>query len=178
MKKAIEYHPDLIISDVAMPVKNGYEMIAELRQSAIPEVSSIPVVVSSASVFESDRHESFQAGANEFLPKPIQTNHLLAALKQLMDIEWHYAVAEAIPATPSPEKTEFSESTSMIPPQEILKEIYELARRGLINDFISAAEQMQTKDSQYASFSQHLITMAKAFRLKAIREFLEKYVEA
>ncbi|MBE9060602.1 hybrid sensor histidine kinase/response regulator [cf. Phormidesmis sp. LEGE 11477] len=176
LDKAIAHHPDLIIADVAMPVKDGYEMMRELRQQGA-SLDSIPVIISSASVFDSDRHESFVAGANEFLPKPIQTESLLEALSKLLNLEWHY---DGVSVASSPQKPAEILSTTdfVIPPLSDLDPLYEFARRGLINDLIKALEQLQAKEANYSAFSQHLLSLARGFRTKAIRDFLEKYMDA
>ncbi|MGB3294682.1 MAG: ATP-binding protein [Phormidesmis sp.] len=176
--QVIAHNPDLIISDIAMPVKDGYEMISELRQIEDSNLNSIPVIVSSASVFDSDRHESFEAGASEFLPKPIQTDVLLEALSKLLNLEWCYEAAPVASPNQKPAAETVSPTNLVIPPLSDLEPLYELARRGLINDLIEALEQLQAKEEQYFAFSQQLLMMAKGFQTKAIRKFLERHMEA
>jgi hypothetical protein len=55
--------------------------------------------------------------------------------------------------------------------------LYDLVRRGLVNDLIETAEKLQVENSQHTAFFQHLLAMAKSYRLKAMREFLEKYID-
>jgi signal transduction histidine kinase/DNA-binding response OmpR family regulator len=174
-EKTLEYRPDLIITDVAMPVKDGYVMIAELRQLADKSISSIPIVVSSASVFASDQYESFEAGANEFLPKPIQTENLLAALKKLLNLEWRYAVAAPLPLDLKVAK---SDAEMIVPSLAQLERFNSLARKGLLNDLTHAAEALLLEDAQYEAFVQQLVGLARGFKLKAIREFLEQSINA
>lgn len=71
LQQAQKHHPDLIICDLKMPIMNGWEMVKQLRQ--LKEFKHTIIIVSSASVFECDRHLSSQVGSNDFLPKPIQT---------------------------------------------------------------------------------------------------------
>jgi signal transduction histidine kinase/DNA-binding NarL/FixJ family response regulator len=175
LEKAIEYCPDLIISDIAMPVKDGYEMIAELRQLTDSAISSVPIMVSSASVFASDQYESFEAGANEFLPKPIQSESLLAALKKLLDLEWRYDAPTPLPLE---QKVAESNAEMVVPSIEQLEQLNALARKGLMNDLIKAAEQLLSEDAQYANFVQQMVTLARGFKLKDIRECLEKHISA
>ena len=177
LDKAITHHPDLIITDITMPVKDGYEMMKELRQMEKSGLDSIPVIVSSASVFDSDRYESFEAGASEFLPKPIQTESLLEALGMLLDLKWYYD-AMPIPSSVQQPAAEVLSTTSLIvPPLIDLESLYELTRRGLVNDLIKALEQLQVREDRYSAFSQHLLTLARGFKTKAIRNFLEKCMD-
>lgn len=80
--------PDLIITDLAMPIMDGLEMVKIIRNS--PQLQDIVIIVSSASVFASDRNKSMAAGANAFLPKPIQMEELLNLLQNYLELEWIY----------------------------------------------------------------------------------------
>ncbi|MEO1402504.1 MAG: ATP-binding protein [Cyanobacteria bacterium J06635_1] len=176
LAKAIEHCPDLIISDVAMPIQDGYEMIADLRQLSDSDLQNTPVIVSSASVFESDRHESFEAGANEFLPKPIQAESLLNALKTLLNLEWRYEAVAAAASNPL-EANAAVETVLVLPPKAVLEHLHNLTIRGLVNDLVKEAERIQTEDSQYTAFIQPLLTLARRFKLKQMREFLEQHLK-
>ncbi len=177
LEKAVKHRPDLIISDIAMPIKDGYEMISDIRNLEDNAVNSIPIVVSSASVFASDQHESFEAGANEFLPKPIQSRSLLAALKQLLNLEWRYEVPEQVQPieTTAPDK---SADTCAIPSIDTLESLYDFARRGLVNDLTQALEKLALEENQYAEFVHQLLEMAKKFRLREMRELLEQHIKS
>ena len=68
LNKAAQVKPDLIVIDLLMPVMDGYEFIKQLRRS--PEFKDAIVIVSSASVFETDQHLSLRAGAMIFCQNP------------------------------------------------------------------------------------------------------------
>jgi signal transduction histidine kinase len=70
--------PDLILSDVMMPVMNGYEMCRRLR--ANPVTRNIPVVLISARHGTEAAVEALEAGANDFIVKPFSAHELLARL--------------------------------------------------------------------------------------------------
>jgi CheY-like chemotaxis protein/anti-sigma regulatory factor (Ser/Thr protein kinase) len=80
--------PDLIISDIAMPEIDGFKLLEKLKANT--RYSSIPVVISSASVFDKDRLNSLQAGAVAFIPKPINYDDLLSCVRDLLSVEWNY----------------------------------------------------------------------------------------
>jgi CheY-like chemotaxis protein len=71
-----------------MPILDGFEMVAQLRQQK--ELSRIPIVALSASVLESDRQKIFQAGCDDFLDKPLQLRSLLAKLEHHLQLQWIY----------------------------------------------------------------------------------------
>jgi signal transduction histidine kinase/ActR/RegA family two-component response regulator len=88
LEKATEFNPDLIITDLVMPVMDGFEMIRKIRKS--PHLHNVAIITSSASVFETDQYKSIDAGANEFLPKPVEAEALLEMLRIHLDLEWIY----------------------------------------------------------------------------------------
>ncbi|MFC2104267.1 two-component regulator propeller domain-containing protein [Bacteroidota bacterium] len=64
---------DLILMDIKMPEMDGLEAIREIRK----ESTNIPIIVQSAYSMPEDRNLSFEAGANDFISKPIGTEKLL-----------------------------------------------------------------------------------------------------
>ncbi|MCL1465628.1 ATP-binding protein [Argonema galeatum] len=88
LAKAIELNPNLIITDILMPVMNGYELLQQLRQRET--LKATRVVVSSASVSQIDRQKSLTAGADDFLPKPVQADELFRLLEKHLAIAWQY----------------------------------------------------------------------------------------
>jgi len=75
--------PDVIVSDVMMPVLDGFGLIARLR--ADPELAETPVVLVSARAGEEARIEGMEAGADDYLVKPFAARELLTRIdSQLM----------------------------------------------------------------------------------------------
>jgi signal transduction histidine kinase/DNA-binding NarL/FixJ family response regulator len=172
LTRTITDKPDLIITDIAMPVLGGYEMMQALREQEDSDLSQIPVIVSSASAFESDKDKSFESGANAFLPKPIQAESLITSLQSLLNLEWIYEAEQGV----SNASGQASDAADLVPPpQEDLEVLYSLSRRGLMNDLVKQAEQMQSQHPASTAFLQHLAQMAKGFKLKQIRGFLEQH---
>lgn len=74
--------PDLIICDTKINEENGVDFIRQLKNS-MTKISTIPVIVSSASAFESDKIDILQAGASIFIPKPFKPVNLIKTIRQL-----------------------------------------------------------------------------------------------
>jgi len=68
--------PDLIVSDVMMPLLDGFQLLAELR--ADPELQSIPFILLSARAGEEARVEGLEAGADDYLTKPFTQAEFIA----------------------------------------------------------------------------------------------------
>lgn len=69
-------HPDLVLTDLAMPVMDGFALITELRKS-----STTPIVVLSVRGGESDRVRALDLGADDFVAKPFSTAELMARIR-------------------------------------------------------------------------------------------------
>ncbi len=79
-------HPDAIICDLVMPGINGFELVRQVRQH--PTLAEVPIVISSASVFEFERAADLQDLCQGFLPKPVRAEIVLKVLEQVLDLQW------------------------------------------------------------------------------------------
>ena len=82
LKQAREQKPDLILMDIQMPRLNGLETIKGLR--AHPELASIPIIALTALAMPGDRERCLEAGANEYMTKPVGLKNLLEMLERLI----------------------------------------------------------------------------------------------
>src|ERR1700747_2634376 len=82
----IEAHqPDLVLLDVVMPEMSGYEVCREIRGN--PATAMLPVVMVTALDPNEERVKGIEAGADDFLTKPINQPELLARVKSLLRIK-------------------------------------------------------------------------------------------
>ena len=81
--KANELVPDLIITDIMMPEKDGYELCEEIRRSDL--LNHIPIIIISARTTEEERIKGIKAGANAYLYKPFNADELKTLAVQLME---------------------------------------------------------------------------------------------
>lgn len=80
--KAEENHPDLIISDVLMPVLDGFEM--KKRLSADPALASIPMIYLTARTAVEDRVAGIRGGADDYVTKPFDVEELAARVEAVL----------------------------------------------------------------------------------------------
>lgn len=82
LSKADEAKPDLVILDVMMPDVTGLEVCQRLR--AQPALARLPIIMLSAKDQLEDKVNGFQAGADDYVAKPVEPQELLARAKALL----------------------------------------------------------------------------------------------
>lgn len=80
-----EHRPDLVLSDIMMPKLSGYELCQRLR--ADPATALLPVVLVTSLDPHEERVKGIEAGADDFLGKPINQAELLARVRSLLRIK-------------------------------------------------------------------------------------------
>ncbi|OUL21013.1 histidine kinase [Nostoc sp. RF31YmG] len=168
IERAVATLPDLIITDLLMPVMDGFALIQQVKQST--QLKDVAIIASSASVFESDQNQSLEAGANAFLPKPIAAETLLELLKVHLNLEWVYTAKSQIDAN-SPETNDI-----YLPPINVLNCLYEFAKQGDVDGVVNEVNNLKASDPVYFSFAQQVIQLAENFQLKKLRELLNQWM--
>ena len=85
ISQAKQHKPDLILLDVMMPGMDGFETCRKMKED--PDISHIPVVMVTALSDIADRVRGLEAGADDFLTKPINDIALFARVKSLVRIK-------------------------------------------------------------------------------------------
>ncbi len=166
------FQPDLVITDLVMPVMDGFEMLKKVRQS--PSLQHHKIIVSSASVTQMDRQMAVDAGGNDFLPKPVDAEELFKLLANHLYLEWDY---EASPMEPgrSSEPT-YDSNTLAIPSTDILQSLLKLTQQGKLRKLREQVENLTKDDVSYTGFSTSIITLAKQYKADEIETFLNQYL--
>jgi class 3 adenylate cyclase len=87
-----EQLPDLILLDVQMPGMNGYEVCRRIRSD--PEIQFLPVIMVTSSEGE-DRVAAIDAGADDFIEKPLNRQELLARVRSLIRVKRYHDTVSA-----------------------------------------------------------------------------------
>ncbi len=160
LEKIRENLPDLIITDLAMPVMDGFDFIKQLRNDE--NFKHLKVVVSSASVAKVDQQMSFDAGADGFLAKPVNAQYLFNLLAKYLQITWNYEEIEVV-----------NQPEVIFPPVVELEQIYQASRIGDMDLVINEAYRLEQLNSEYKSFATRLINFVDNFDDAGILKFLE-----
>jgi len=76
--------PDLVITDITMPVMDGIEMSRTLKTDI--ETCHIPIIMLTAKSSEEQRIEGLETGADSYIPKPFNPKHLLVRIEKLLEL--------------------------------------------------------------------------------------------
>jgi PAS domain S-box-containing protein len=80
MKALTESRPDLLVSDIGLPAKDGYSLIQQIRESERAEIASLPAIALTAFVRTEDRNRAYRAGFQAHLAKPLDPAELIATV--------------------------------------------------------------------------------------------------
>jgi DNA-binding NarL/FixJ family response regulator len=78
-----QYHPHLLISDIKMPEKDGYELLKNIRQ--LPQYRLLPVILLTECKDTNERIRGYQVGCDVYLPKPFEMEELGAVIRNLLE---------------------------------------------------------------------------------------------
>ncbi|MGB7893157.1 MAG: response regulator, partial [Microcoleus sp.] len=168
---------DLIITDLVMPVLDGFEMMRRIRN--LSHYKDVAIIASSASVFATDQHKSLEGGANDFLGKPVQAEELFEMLQKYLKLEWIYdeQKSEIISTIPfSSDAKLLSESKFVVaPPPGEIELLLELAMRGNVKGIVKRSEHIEKLDQKFVSFAVELRQLAQGYQVKKIKEFITSH---
>jgi DNA-binding response OmpR family regulator len=80
--KLVAERPDVLLLDIVMPRRNGYDILRSVKRDA--RLKATPVVVVSSKNQASDRTWGLRQGADEYLAKPFTPSELLAAVERFV----------------------------------------------------------------------------------------------
>ena len=82
LQKALQEHPDLIVLDIILPKKNGFQVCRQLKTS--PDTQDIKIVLLSSKSQDSDRFWGLKHGADDYMTKPFDDDELLETISRYM----------------------------------------------------------------------------------------------
>lgn len=80
--KYLSLKPDLVITDIVMPLMNGLELVGKIRETE--EGKRVPIIILSAKATPEDKEIGFKAGASLYLKKPCSSKLLLDSIGDLL----------------------------------------------------------------------------------------------
>ncbi len=82
LEKASQEHPNLMLLDIILPKKNGFQVCRQLKTT--PETQDIKIIMISSKSQDSDRFWGLKQGADDYMTKPFEDDELLANIDKLL----------------------------------------------------------------------------------------------
>ncbi|HEV3037027.1 MAG TPA: response regulator [Candidatus Angelobacter sp.] len=84
IQKAQELPPDLILLDLHLPLRDGFQVLTDIRRDH--RLTTIPVLAVTASAMQGDREKTLAAGFNGYLAKPVSLVNLREEITRLLQV--------------------------------------------------------------------------------------------
>ncbi|MEB3884631.1 ATP-binding protein [Lyngbya sp. CCY1209] len=176
LKRAVETPPDLIITDLVMPVMDGFEMARRLRR--LPEFGRVPIFASSASVFNMNRQKSEESGCDAFIPKPVHAEELFEKIGDCLSLEWIYEErSESADLEPPATESVVDDWTRVPLPAEELATLQDAAAIGDVENIERSATRLKQLSPELAALGDRLLQLAQEFDMEEIQILVNQYSE-
>jgi CheY-like chemotaxis protein len=169
IEKAQSLRPDLILMDSVMPETDGLETTRRLRK--LPGLDEVAIIAISANASGGNEATALAAGADAFLPKPIDLSALLAQIGDLLKLQWTRELQESSPAA-----QDDASGPVLAPPAHELAVLHHLALLGNMRDIAQEAAHLSELDGRYGAFAAELKLLAKGYQSKAIVRLVERHM--
>jgi YesN/AraC family two-component response regulator len=174
LEKALEAMPDIILSDVMMPVMDGIELLIKVKNDI--RTSHIPVVMLTAKADIDSRLEGLERGADAYLAKPFDEKELRIQLRNLVEIrkKLHARYASFDKLTASPDASLKMEDAFMIKVKQVLEANLEDDEFGidqLCNELAVSHAQLYRKFKSLSNIT--IADFFKSLRLRRAKELLQ-----
>jgi len=183
LDKLFEHQPDILITDICMPVMGGISLLKKIRTS--PTVSTQKVIVSSASASPQDKAAAFAAGGNVCVPKPIDFDVLLEVLAKELNLTWLYEEEEEnglsdaengfTSASFSGEGADSREI--LVPHKDTLVALLRLVERGRLIELKKQLEDLNSQNLRYQEFTKPLLILEQQFQINSIEDSIKGFLE-
>ncbi len=172
LEEAVQTQPELILTDLVMPVMDGFELVRRLRSQ--PAFKETPIIAFSASVFEHHQAQSYAMGCNAFIPKPFRIDMLFEQLQKSLQLTWIYESAPATqtnlePSLPIGEEGELNLKQA--------KMLYELVSLGDIMGIKDYATELAKNDPSLRGLTTKIIQLADEFNDIEIENLIKPFMK-
>jgi len=166
IEQALAWKPDLILMDSRMPVVDGLEACRRIRTTE--EIKKIRIIAISANVYEHHRQLCLEAGADDFLSKPLQLQQLLEMIARHTNLEPIYEISnpETLP------KINGIDKDYSYPPNIYLERLLVSAEQGDIQEIRKQLDELKQLDSNHLVFIEQLKSLANDFQINKICQLL------
>jgi PAS domain S-box-containing protein len=168
------YIPQIVFMDLRMPKMGGVEAIRKIREKFNSQ--QIKIIVVTASVFEHQAQEAFDAGGDGFISKPFQITQIYDALSEFLQLEFVYSQD-----TKEPHKERGLEGLDLSAIKlefELLSRLKKASDLYSVTDLAQALDELETQGEDEKQLAQYLRNLGKSFNMLGISKTLDKITSA
>jgi CheY-like chemotaxis protein len=176
LEKVCNCRPDLLLTDLVMPVMDGFELMREIRK--IPEFQNLPILAESASLVEYSQFSEGIPYCNAFLLKPFNRQTLLKLLEEHLQLTWLYRQANHATEeeSVSHKSVEDSKATFKGLSSTQAKQLLEFTSIGDFLGVLDWIELMEQKDAELGPVVAKIRSFARQFDEVSIEELVQPYL--
>ncbi len=163
---ALEIKPDIIVSDIMMPIMDGIDMCKKIKSNS--DLKQIPVILLTAKSLDVQKVEGIESGANMYITKPFDVNYLNACIRNLLERDQQLYDFIKKQLLIKPQETDNTEANQ--------DEIFIKKVMDIISDNISNSElSVDMISSKLGMSSTHLYRKIKAITNQSTKDILKNY---
>lgn len=187
LEKAVQQIPDVIISDVTMPIMDGLDMVKSIKSN--PNICHIPIILLSARSSLDDRITGLEQGIDDYITKPFSSTYLKTRIKSLLHqrklLQELYLkqLSDTVRETPEPIVKEIEPSKPQITPfdEVFMKKVMEIMDAQMDNSNLTIDEFAQHLGMGRTVFYQKLksivglspVDFVREMRIKRAKQLIE-----
>lgn len=176
-QKALSAQPDLVVSDVNMPLMDGLELCKKIKGDE--RVSHIPVILLTALSSEQEQLRALGLGVNDYISKPFNVEILISRIKNLL--KFKDSVEETLKRRVTVEPGEIEEEPEKTS-EDFIREAVEVLEKNIANADFSVDEWSREMGLSRTTLYKRLVTATgktpigfiRSFRMKRAAQLLEK----
>ena len=155
---------DLVLMDIQMPVMDGFEAIRAIRSKELNSGGHLPIIALTAHTMKGNRERCLDAGADDYVAKPIRTPELLAAMDRVLARKPGPSPSEALaPEVPAPDVLDAAAVLDRVEgDRELLEELARLFAAECSQNMMGIQQALEARDARRLERLAHTIKGASA----------------
>jgi CheY-like chemotaxis protein len=161
-----------VLSDIRMAETNGITFCHEVRKD--PELASLIMIASSASVYVDDRETALAAGFNGFVPKPVNESVLFGLFEELLGLQPVYGTTNGAQADfQGTEEAINRPLTETLPGIAKMDQLLPYAKLGDVIALRAAIQKLSEENPALRIFCQRISILAEKYQMSGVEKILE-----
>jgi CheY-like chemotaxis protein len=161
-----------VLSDIRMAGTDGITFCHEVRTD--PELVSLVMIASSASVYVDDRETALAAGFNGFVPKPVNESVLFGLFEELLGLKPIYGTPNGVETNFQGTEDAISRPlTEALPNSAQLEQLLPLAKLGDVLALRGAIRKLSEENTGLRTFCRRISILAEKYQMSAVEKILE-----